>query len=156
MASKTTPSDEAQKSSKRDPKMMAIGGVLVAAAIYWFGVRTPPADEAAVVPAGEVEIVEGEILELPEMVLNLHDPDVTYLRIAVALVLEDGVAAADFEAESAIAKDILVQELSQLSAFDLEDPTRRVEVKNQLSELVRDAYGDTKVSRVLFTALVMQ
>lgn len=156
MASKTTASDEAPKSSKRDPKMMAIGGVLVAAAIYWFGVRTPPVDQAAVVPAGEVEIVEGEILELPEMVLNLHDPDVTYLRIAVALVLEDGVAAADFEAESAIAKDILVQELSQLSASDLEDPTRRVEVKNQLSELVRDAYGDTKVSRVLFTALVMQ
>jgi flagellar basal body-associated protein FliL len=158
---KAAPADDGEEEKKgRDPKMMAVGGLIVAGLVYQFALKPAPADptmdgETAGVTT-TVAPVEGEIYELPEMVLNLNDPDVTYLRIAVALVLEEGVVAKDFEAESAIAKDILVQKLTQLSAADLDDPVRRQEVKDELGMEIRAAYGDAKVVRVLITSLVMQ
>ncbi len=165
---KPTPADGEAEDVKggKDPKMMAAGGLLVAALVYWFVLKPAPATEPAMTigPDGQpipavtttMPIVEGEIFEMPEMVLNLNDDEVAYLRIAIAVVLEEGVVAKDFEAESAIAKDILVQELSQLTAVDLEDPVRRQTIKDELSTQIRAAYGNEKVVRILITSMVMQ
>ena len=154
--------DEEKKG--KDPKMMAIGGLVVAGLVYQFVLKPAPADPAAAAAgAGDaaavvttVPIVEGEILELPEMVLNIDDTEVTYLRIGVAIVLEEGVTSKDFELESAIAKDILVTELTQLNSAELHDPVRLQEIKDALSAQIRTAYGEAKVVRILFTSLVMQ
>ena len=104
----------------------------------------------------EDDVTEGEILELDEMILNIGGDQPGFLRIGIALVLDDMTVAKDFEAESAIAKDVAVHYLSSLDQETLRTIEGREEAKEQLSILVREAYGDEKVVRVLFTALVMQ
>ncbi len=153
--------DDEEKKGK-DPKMMAVGGLIVAGLVYQFVLKPAPAEEAPVLDANGVAvtttmpIVEGEIFELPEMVLNIDDPEITYLRIQFAIVLDDTILGADFEAESAIAKDILVSELGQLTADELSDPVVREAIKEDLSTKIREAYGNEKVVRLLITSMVMQ
>ncbi len=135
--------------------IMGLGGVLLLGAAYQFVLK--PAPEVIIVEAdAEVELIEGEIVELPEMVLNLNGEGAGYLRVGIAVILEEGTLAADFEAESAIAKDVAIEFLSAQTQEDLRDPAAKKKAKEDLSTLMREAYGDEKVVRVLFTTLVMQ
>lgn len=133
---------------------MIVGGLVALGAVYNFVLK--PAPEVVVVEATEPELVEGEIVQLDEMVLNLQGEGAGYLRIGVAVVLEEGVLAADFELKKPIAQDIVVEYLSAQSGDDLADPEFRKEVKEELGILMREAYDDSMVVRVLFTNLVMQ
>ncbi len=133
---------------------MIIGGVVALAAVYNFVLK--PSPEVVIVEATEPEIVEGEIVELPEMVLNLQGDGAGFLRIGVAVVLEEGYPAADFELDKPIAQDIAVEYLSAQTGEDLADPDYRREAKEELGMLMREAFDDTTVVRVLFTTLVMQ
>ena len=152
---------EEEKKGK-DPKIMAVGGLIAAGLVYQFILKPAPAEAPPVLDANGVvvtttiPIVEGEIFELPEMVLNIDDPEITYLRIQFALVLDDSILAKDFEKESAFAKDILVSEVGQYSASELNDPAQREALKEALSTEIREAYDNEKVVRVLITSLVMQ
>lgn len=150
---KSDDEEEAAGGGKKKMIIMAVGAVAALGAVYNFVLKSdpPPPEEMAMV---DEEPVEGEIIELPEMVVNLEDDEVTYVRIGVALILEEGTLAADFEAESAIAKDIVLDTISSLEAADLRG--NRQAVKDDLSVKVREAYGEEKVVRVLITSLVMQ
>ena len=146
--------DEAEAKSKKKLIIGVVGGLVLLGAVYNFVLKSepPPPDEMAMV---EEEPIEGEIFELPEMVINIEDAEITYVRIAVALILEEGTLAADFEAESAIAKDIVLDIVSSKTAADLRVENRQA-VKDELSIKVREAYGDEKVVRALITTLVSQ
>ncbi len=141
--------------------LMVVGLLAVGGAAYQFVLSpSPPPDELAAAEAEEEmeeEIAEGEILELEEMILNIGtQDDPGFLRIGLALVLDEMTAAADFEAESAIAKDVAIQYLSSVTRDQMRTAEGRNLVKEELSMLIRAAYDDEKVVRVLFTALVMQ
>ncbi len=156
MAKKGDDADEEEGGGKQKMMMMVGGGVLALGGVYNFVLKPAPEEAPDAMAMVEIEPVEGEILELPEMVINLSDDEVSYLRVGVALVLEEGIIAADFEAESAIAKDVILDDLSSRTASELKDSDAKQLVKEELSMRVREEYGDEKVVRVLFTALVMQ
>ena len=145
-------------------KKLIMGVVVIAAlgGVYQFVLKSPPPapEDGAMAPevmAAEIELIEGEILELDEMILNIGGEESSrFLRIGLALVLEEGIVAKEFEMESAIAKDVAVQYLSALSSEELRSIDGQQQAKDELSVLIREAYGDEKVVRVLFTALVMQ
>jgi flagellar basal body-associated protein FliL len=71
-------------------------------------------------------------------------------------VLTDTEDPAMFEADQAIAKDVIVDYLGSRTTDDLAPGETRQETKDELSDLMVEAYGDDRVIRVLFTALVMQ
>lgn len=153
--------DDAEEAAGGGKKkiMMAVGALLLGGGAYKFVLAPKPAPEAAAATAAataEVAPEEGEVLELPEVVINLANPETRYARVGVALVLEKGILAKDFEAESAIAKDVVLAYLSKLSFEQLREPATKEQAKTELSTLIREAYGDAKVVRVLFTVLVMQ
>lgn len=153
--------DGEEEKKGKDPKLMAVGGLVVAGLVYQFVLKPAPEeapmlDENGVVVTTTIPIVEGEIFELPEMVLNINGEDITYLRIAFAVVLDDTTTAKDFELEAAIAQDLIVAELGQRTADELNDPAQREVLKEQLSEQLREAYDGEKVVRLLITSLVMQ
>ncbi len=152
------PDEDAAAAAKKKKMMMIGGGLLAVGAIYMFVLKpAPPAEEVpGALAMAEPELVEGEIIELPDMVINLADADVSFARVGVALVLEEGTAAADFELETAIAKDAILDDLSGRSAAELQTPEGKKLVKDELSVTIRAAYGDAKVVRVLFTVFVMQ
>ena len=145
--------DEEEDGGGKKKIMMIVGGLLLLGGVYNFVLKPAPPAEA--MEPVEMEPVEGEIFELPEMVINLNDDEVQYVRFGVALILEEGTLAADFEAESAIAKDVVLDIVSPLSAEDLRGDAKQ-EIKDEISAKVREAYGDEKVVRALITTLVMQ
>jgi flagellar basal body-associated protein FliL len=139
---------------KKSKLPMIIGGLLALGAVYNFVLKPAPVEDPLAMV--EAEPIEGEIFELPEMVINIDDDSVQYVRVALAIVLEEGTTADDFEMEAAIAKDVILEDLSGRTADQLQSSQGKQDIKAELSTALRDAYGDEKVVRVLFTALVMQ
>lgn len=138
--------------------LLAIGG-----GVYNFVLKAPPPTEEELAEAealaAEAEPIEGEIAQMEEMILNIEadeEGNGTFLRIGLALVLEEGVLVADFEMQDAIAKDVAVQYLSSINSESLRSAEGRQAAKDELAVLIREAYGDEMVVRVLFTSLVMQ
>ncbi|MEM9563414.1 MAG: flagellar basal body-associated FliL family protein [Actinomycetota bacterium] len=160
MADDAEDEEEEEGGGGKKKIFMIVGLLAVVGAAYQFVLKpSPPPDEMAAVEEEEMEeeIVEGEIVELEEMILNIGtEEDPGFLRIGLALVLDEMTVAADFEAESAIAKDVAIQYLSSVTRDQMRTAEGRNLVKEELSMLIRAAYDDEKVVRVLFTALVMQ
>lgn len=157
MAKKKAEEEEEEEEGGGGGKLKFIViGIVALGAVYNFVLKPAPEETEMLAEPIDVELVEGEIYQMDELVLNLEDPDVGYLRIGLAIVLEEGTLAADFGMESAIAQDVAVSFLSAQDAADLRSATGKTQIKEELSMLMREAYGDEKVVRVLFTSLVMQ
>lgn len=157
MAKKDKKKDASEEEGEEKGKSklpMIIGAVVALGAVYNFVLKPAPVEEP--IAMVDLEPVEGEIFELPEMVININDDSVQYVRVAMAIVLEEETLAADFELEAAIAKDVILEDLSGRTADQLQSSQGKQDIKAELSETLREAYGDEKVIRVLFTALVMQ
>jgi flagellar protein FliL len=147
--------------------IMIVGAVLLLGAVYNFVLKKPApqgsltAEElaATMTPdemAAVLEPPEGEIVPMDEMVLNLAGPDESYLKISLALVLDQETLAEEFHAELPIAQDVAVQYLSSQTPSQFRTAEGREHVKEGLTELVIEAYHHKHVMRVLITALVMQ
>lgn len=157
MADKKSDEEEDDEEGGGGKAKFIVIGLVVLGAVYNFVLKpAPPAEDMAAAEMVEVEIIEGEIFQLEELVLNLEDESVGYLRVGLAVVLEEGILSADFELESAIAVDVAISYLSAQDAADLRSAKGKVAIKEELSLLMREAYNDEKVIRVLFTGLVMQ
>ncbi len=156
--------EEEEEGGGKKKIIMAVGGLAALGAVYNFVLKPAPPveDEAGAMAMTETTLpvtdpIEGEIIELDEMILNIGTAEEPgFLRIGIALVLEELIIAKDFEAESAVAKDVVVHYLSSIDKDQLRTAEGREMAKEELSVLVREAYGNQKVVRVLFTALVMQ
>lgn len=149
--------DEEEKKKSKLPKIVV--GVVALAAVYKF-VLAPAPEEVAEEPIDEMAervLEEGAIFPMEELVVNLTDTtDNRYLRVGLALVLEAGTAPETMEAESPIAVDAAIDYLSAQSFADLQAPGSKTVVRDELSALIRAAYDDAKVVRVLLTTFVMQ
>lgn len=145
---------EEEVEEKKSKLPMIVGGLLALGGVYNFVLKPAPVEEP--IALVDIEPIEGEIFELPEMVINIDDDSVQYVRVAMAIVLEEGTLAADFELEAAIAKDAILEDLSGRTVEQLQSTQGKQQIKEELSVTLREAYGDEHVIRVLFTALVMQ
>ena len=149
--------DEAKKSMGAKLKPVLV--IIAVVAGYKFVLAPKPATiVASGVSAAAVEkpLVEGPIVTIPELVLNLAGGERHYLRIGAALVLEKGVNPETFAEEVPLASDVLVDVLSEKTPEELSKPGAKTELKAELSEKVREAFEGKKVIRVVFTSFVMQ
>ena len=146
-------SDEPKKKGKLP---MIIGAVIVAVVAYKF-LLAPAAPAEPVAAEGEAAVIEeGAVVALPELVLNLADPEPRYLRVGIALILEAGVSIEGVEEELPIASDVAVDVLSSKTFAELRQPQAKQQIKEELSKKVREAFHGETVVRVLFTSFVMQ
>jgi flagellar FliL protein len=158
MAAKKKKGKDEEAKKPLGKKLMPVFVLLGAAAAYKFVLAPKPAEKAAEgeVGAAAETIAEGPVVTLPEQVLNLADDETHYLRIGVALVLEEGTNAEHMEEELPIASDVVVDVMSAKTLDELRDPEAKAAAKEELSEKVREAYHGEKVARVIFTTFVMQ
>lgn len=159
MAKKKKKNEDDVEEGGKDKKKMIIGGVVALGLVYNFVLKPAPAEEDAEAIDEQAERVleEGDIFPMEELVVNLTDTDENrYLRVGLALVLEAGTSPASMEADSPIAVDAAIDYLSAQSFADLREPGSKTTVREELSALIRAAYDDEKVVRVLLTTFVMQ
>lgn len=162
MAKKKKKDDEEEEKGGGG-KLKIIGGVVGAVLVYRFVLAPAPAPEpvdgetVAAEEAVERVVEEGLILPLDEIVVNLADADANrYLRVGIALVLEEGVAVEAVEPESPRAVDAAIDYLSSQSFETLREPGSKTVVREELSTQIREAFDDEMVVRVLLTTFVMQ
>ena len=142
---------------KKKSKLPIIGALVLAVVAYKFVLApTPPAESKPAAAEEHVEVEEGGVVPLPELVLNLADEEPRYLRVGLALILEAGTPIEKMEEELPIASDVAVDVLSAKTFAELREPGAKQAVKEELSEKVRKAFHDEKVVRVIFTSFVMQ
>ena len=161
MAKKKKASAEEEDAGKGGKAKMIVAGVVGAVVVYKFVLAPAPAEEAADADAVEEQaervVEEGLILPMEEIVVNLADTtENRYLRIGIALVLEDGVAVETVEPETARAIDATIDYLSGQTFASLREPGSKTTVREELSLRIREAFGDEMVVRVLLTTFVMQ
>lgn len=161
MAKKKKKDDEEEE--KGGGKMKIVGGVVGAVLVYRFVLAPAPApapvdgDVAAAEESAERVVEEGLIFPMEEIVVNLSDADANrYLRVGMALVLEEGVAVETVEPEAARAIDAAIDYLSSQSFETLREPGSKTVIREELSTRIREAFDDEMVVRVLLTTFVMQ
>ena len=125
-AKKKADDEEEDEGGGKKKIIMIVGGLVAAGAVYNFVLKKPPPEEAATPEelAAAAEPVEGEIVPMEEMILNLSGEEAGYLKVTLAVVLDDVTLAADFEPELPIAQDVAVQYLSAQSPRQVPDPRR--------------------------------
>ena len=146
------------KSSKK--KLVVVAVVVLAAASWKLGFlpvgQAKPA--AAEGPQAEKAVEQGAVLPMDELTLNLSDG--RFLRLGVALILEQGQSTEEMKEQLPIAGDVVVTTLSSRTYPELLKPEAKDAVKLELTDKVRAAYeaafGEPKVARVIFTSFVMQ
>lgn len=161
MADEEENEEEAAAAAAAKKKKMIIGGVLAAGAVYRFvlsGGGDPPPDALAAVPEpAEVEIIEGEIVQIPEMTLNLADQDeLHFARIGLAVVLLEGEDVTIATTKLPIVQDVVVDVIGDMTFAELREPGAKDRLRDEISEKSREAFNGETVSRVLFTSFVMQ
>jgi len=159
MAEETDEELEAAAAAKK--KKMIIGGVIAAGLVYRFvlsggAAEAPEAMASVEEPVVEV-IVEGEIIPIPEMTLNLADLDVPrFARIGLAVVLQEGEDPVIAATKMPLVQDVVVDVVGSMTFDELREPGAKTALKEEISQLSRDAFAGELVSRVIFTSFVIQ
>ena len=151
--------DESEETGGGRGKLLIglVGLALAGGAVYQFVLAPAPEAEGAAVDVVEEAPEEGLIFPMAEIVVNLaDDTESRYLRIGMALVLEEGVTLEEIEPESPRAIDAAIDYLSDQTFAALRQPGSKTVVRDDLSARIRAAFGDEMVLRVLLTTLVMQ
>lgn len=161
MADEEVDEEEAAAAAAAKKKKMIIGGLLAAGAVYRFvlsgGGEPPPDALAAVAETEEVEIAEGEIVQIPEMTLNLADKDeLRFARIGLAVVLLEGEDVTIATTKLPIVQDVVVDVVGGMTFDELREAGAKDRLRDEISEKSREAFDGEVMSRVLFTSFVMQ
>jgi flagellar protein FliL len=149
----------APKGKKKLVVVVAAVVVLLGAAAAWFFLMGPgagaPAEGAeAEAAAEEPEHEPGEVLALDPITVNLADGHYLQVGIALQAAHEEG-SGHGAKLDGSHALDIVIAELTGKEMAELQDPTKRAEVKKHLVEEIAHAYHD-HVYDIYFTTFVMQ
>lgn len=145
--------DEPKKGKKKKRAIIAV--IILFGAAYQFVLKPSPATEDLAAADGEVTIEEGDVVPLPELVVNLADTDqIRYARVGVAVVLERGVDPLRIEPKLPLVSDIVIDVISEMTMAELTG--EKSQLKEQLSELARAEFDDSEIARIIFTTFVMQ
>jgi flagellar FliL protein len=151
MAGAGAPAEEGKKSKKK--LMMIVLALVVAAAGAKFFVLKPSASEAK--PEKE-PVVEGEVLDVGVLVVNLNDSSYGYARVGLAVVTAEGSDAEHLTSRLALLKDAAISEISHYKGSELASPKGQNKLRDQLTEQAHEIYHDGEVIRVVLTELVIQ
>lgn len=114
----------------------------------------PTSSETTV--AGEAAVVHGDpehVVALDAITLNLSDG--RFLKLGLALQLDEGVEVADGPSFGARALDATIALMGEYTYRELSAPGAREQAKEALSKAVSEAYEGVVLS-VYFTEFVMQ
>ena len=131
--------------------LLVLGGGFMGAKMTILKPAEPVAEETAPPPP-----VEGEILEVAQMTVNLSGPAMNYGRVTFAAVLVEGADAAMVEAKFPILKDTALSEIGRFTADQLRTPEGVDALRAKLTERATAVYPDGEVLRVVLTELIVQ
>jgi flagellar protein FliL len=103
----------------------------------------------------EPDVVEGSIVQLEPQTTTLGAGPMEHARVAVAVVLAEGVAVEVVEPRAALLRDALLRELAAMDGESLRTVTGSDQLRDRLSAEAREIWEDGEVVRVVLTELVV-
>lgn len=131
--------------------LLVIGGALLGIALAGgvFFLRGPAEEEAAAP-------VDGPIVEVAQMTVNLAGSQLHYARFGFAVVLQEEFAAPDVEERFPLLQDAALSEVQTFNPDVLRTPEGLDELRGSLTARAGEVYPDGQVLRVVLTEMVVQ
>ena len=144
--------------------MMGVGGLVVAAAAYFFVFSGGSADAEAMAPTTTIalsEEAEGAILPVGALTVNLTDETPHFARVAFSVVLVEGTDPLVVEAKFPLMLDAALRELADFTSVELRTLAGQERLREALSEQAAALLNDEEegvrlVTRVVLTDLLVQ
>jgi len=149
-AKKSEDKGEEKKKSPLKLVVILLAVLLVAAGAYMFlgrGSAAPAAGE----PVAAAPVIEGKVMKLDPLFINLKDA--RFLKLGIAL--QTSLMGEKAELDGSKALDAAIEVFSGQDILLLSDPEGRSKLKEDLLERITDSYG-SEVSEIYFTEFVMQ
>lgn len=159
----TTAEAEAEAGEKKGGMtrilVIVLAVIIVAMAVYMF-VLAPSGGDGEAEPEPEptmTEPVEGEVLPVSVMTINLNDDDLRFARVGFALVLDASVGdSAALEEKFPLLQDAAITEVSKFTADRLLTEEGQQELRDVLTQHAQEVYPNGEVIRVVLTDLIVQ
>lgn len=162
-----TPDQAAAAPAKDRKKLMMIGAVVlvVAGGAYFkLGKSADPAAAAVpgAAPAAVAAPVEGAIVEIGSLTVNLSAPQLHYARVNFSVVLSEGTPEDVVRPKFPLLKDAAITEVGRSTPDALVTTEGVDDLRARLTERAREIYppdvpeGTSPVLRIIFTELVVQ
>jgi len=149
-AKKSEAKDDEKKKSPLKLVVILLAVLLVAGAAYIFLGRGSSAPAAGAAVAAE-PVVEGKVMKLDPLFINLADA--RFLKLGLAV--QTSLMGEKVEFDGSKALDAAIEVFSGQDIMELSDEAGRSKLKEELLKKITDSYG-TVVSDVYFTEFVMQ
>lgn len=144
------PAEASRGGSKLRLALIGVSVVLATAAAVWFLVLAPDAE------AADVPLEEGEIVSLEPQTTTLGEARLHHARVALAVVLVEGVDPAIVTPKAALLQDALLRELATMDADGVRSSAGSDGLRDRLTEDARLIWDEDQVVRVVLTELLVQ
>lgn len=151
------PTTEAPPRPGRRRLLLIVGLVVVIALAGGGGFVLLGGDGAeAEAPEEPAAPTEGVVADVAVLTTSLAGPSGAYVRVGLAVVLAEGVAATEVADRYPLLKDATLSAVSRHTAEELRTPTGQDTLRDELSAAARDIWPDGEVLRVVLTEWLVQ
>lgn len=159
MAEMAAPAALAAEQKGGKGKLLAIVALVVVlaggAAAYVF-MGSSGGEAAAEAPAEPVAPVEGAVIDVTTMTVNLGGGAQQYARVGFAVVLNETAEASVVEGRFALLKDAALTRISTYTAEQLLSPVGMSSLRDDLTAAAQEVWPEGEVLRVALTELIVQ
>jgi flagellar protein FliL len=106
-------------------------------------------------PEEEIEVVEGEIVQLEAQTTTLGEGPAVHARVAIAVVLAEGVAVEVIPPRTPLLRDALLRELAVMDSDTLRTVAGSDQLRQRLTADAQEIWEEGEVVRIVLTELVV-
>ena len=139
---------------KKKLVMIAVPIVVVIAAAAGFFLRGGDTAEAAVPTT--VPVVEGEVIEVDTMTVNLVGEEGRYARVGFAVVLDSTAESGAVGMKVPLMRDATLTVMTGFNATELQTAEGMERLRHELSDAIVAIFPDGEVIRAVLTELIVQ
>lgn len=145
---------DGKKGGKKKLVMVVLPALVVAGLAAKMTVLKGKADaKEAAKPA---HALEGEIVDVGSLTVNLADPDRRYARVGVALVLSATAHTEEVVNRVALLKDAAITKIGAHSSVELRTGEGQELLRRELAEAAKHVWEGGEVLRVALTEILVQ
>ena len=111
---------------------------------------------AAAVPTTTIPVVEGDVIEVDTMTVNLIGEEGRYARIGFAVVLDSTADSGAVGKKMPLMRDATLMVMTEFDSVELQTAEGMDRLRKELSDAVVAIFPDGEVIRAVLTELIVQ
>jgi flagellar FliL protein len=150
----TTTEEEKKGGGKKKLVMIIAPVVLVAAGAGYF--LTAGGDADAESATTTTEVVEGDVIEVDTLTVNLVGEEGRFARLGFAVVLKEGADTSVVGAKLPLLRDAAITVMTGYGSTELQTAEGMTKLRQELSDEMASLFPDGEIIRAVLTELIVQ